>query len=694
MRTTKPFLRTTTALVLMASLALPAAAQSLSGMKQKEIMDGALAGTVDLGFDTSGMTRGQIRSRIVEVASQCATGEAADGVDCAVVAQIPQKLTQAKGEDAAAAKAATPSEAPAADRAEAPDAAPADAPAAQAEASEPAQPAAEQAADQAEPSEKATKKQKQADAKAEKKAAKKEQQAEAKAKKAEKAGQQAAADTPSEDDLAKALAAQEAADQSAKAADSSEPVAGPETTAQDADPAPKTTAEAPAETPDTTAEAPSAAPETTADAQTDAPAKADSEAVATTDAQTGETRTETPGQTAETEAAPLDEADREAAAAGPEDVTAQQQADAVARIAERLGLGAAAAAAAGNGEQADAEVVEEEVTAEDVRSSDEDFDTRIGENAGETKKKNQKKASKDDDDRGLTDAQKTALVGLGALALTQFLGNDAKVVENSGDRVVVEEGGQYRVLRNDDVLLRRPGSDVTTYRYDDGSTRSVVEYDDGNVVETVKAADGRVLRRTRTLPDGQSIVLFDDTQAETEVVVNDLPQTTETPRRMNFQEVDETELAAALAAESSASVDRTFSLNQIRNIDAVRHLVPEVSVDSINFETGSAAIRPEEARALAALGNAMKQVIAERPGEVFLIEGHTDAVGSWTYNLALSDRRAESVALALTEYFDVPPENMVLQGYGEGDLAVQSDAAERENRRAAVRRITPLLQGS
>lgn len=691
MRTTKPFLKTTTALVLMASLALPAAAQSLSGMKQKEIMDGALAGTVDLGFDTSGMTRGQIRSRIVEVASQCATGEAGDGVDCAIVAQIPQKLTQAKGEDTAAAKAATPSEAPAADSAEAPDAAPADAPAAQAEASEPAQPAAEQAADQAEPSEKATKKQKQADAKAEKKAAKKEQQAEAKAKKAENAAE----DTPSEDDLAKALAAQEAADQSAGAADNSEPVAGPETTAQDADPAPETTAEAPAETPKTTAEAPTEAPEATADAQTDAPAKADSEAVTTTDAQTGETRTETPEQTAETEAAPLDEADREAAAAGPEEVTDQQQADAVARIAERLGLGAAAAAAAGNGEEADAEVVEEEVTAEDVRSSDEDFDTRIGENAGETKKKNEKMASKDDDvDRGLTDAQKTALVGLGALALTQFLGNDAKVVENSGDRVVVEEGGQYRVLRNDDVLLRRPGSDVTTYRYDDGSTRSVVEYDDGNVVETVKAADGRVLRRTRTLPDGQSIVLFDDTKAETEVVVNELPQTTETPRRMNFQEVDEAELAAALAAESGTAVDRTFSLNQIRNIDAVRHLVPEVSVDSINFETGSAAIRPEEARALAALGNAMKQVIAESPGEVFLIEGHTDAVGSWTYNLALSDRRAESVALALTEYFDVPPENMVLQGYGEGDLAVQSDAAERENRRAAVRRITPLLQGS
>ena len=76
------------------------------------------------------------------------------------------------------------------------------------------------------------------------------------------------------------------------------------------------------------------------------------------------------------------------------------------------------------------------------------------------------------------------------------------------------------------------------------------------------------------------------------------------------------------------------------------------------------------------------------------MEGHTDAVGSAAFNLALSDRRAESVALALTEYFGVPPESMVAQGYGESNLRVQTDAAARENRRASVRRITPLLQAS
>jgi outer membrane protein OmpA-like peptidoglycan-associated protein len=75
-----------------------------------------------------------------------------------------------------------------------------------------------------------------------------------------------------------------------------------------------------------------------------------------------------------------------------------------------------------------------------------------------------------------------------------------------------------------------------------------------------------------------------------------------------------------------------------------------------------------------------------------MIEGYTDAIGSNAANLALSDRRAESVALALTEYFDVPPENLVVQGYGEEFLKIPTLGDERANRRASVRRITDLLR--
>ena len=76
-----------------------------------------------------------------------------------------------------------------------------------------------------------------------------------------------------------------------------------------------------------------------------------------------------------------------------------------------------------------------------------------------------------------------------------------------------------------------------------------------------------------------------------------------------------------------------------------------------------------------------------------MVEGYTDAVGSDEDNLSLSDRRAESVAVALTEQFNVPPENLVTQGYGKQFLKIETPAPEEANRRVAVRRITPLIDG-
>ena len=377
--------------------------------------------------------------------------------------------------------------------------------------------------------------------------------------------------------------------------------------------------------------------------------------------------------------------------ATPMDSEAQAavQAEADANVTESM------AASAESGSESEAEVIEETVTEETARSSSEEFETDLRDAINRNTETLNARGSDDDDDddEGLSNFEKAALLGLGAVAVGSLLRNNETVAANTGDRIVVERDGQYRIIKNDDALLRQPGSDVRTYRYDDGSTRTVVTRADGIEVETVRAADGRVLRRTRLLEDGTRVVLFDDTRQVEQVNVNELPQVTDR-RSIGFAEVNEDDLAATLAAAQAADVNRTFSLSQIRNIDAVRQLVPEINVDTVNFETGSAVIQPQEAEELAALGNAMRRIISENPSEVFLIEGHTDATGAGSYNLALSDRRAESVALALSEYFDVPPENMVVQGYGETDLLVETLESERANRRAAVRRITPLLDSA
>jgi outer membrane protein OmpA-like peptidoglycan-associated protein len=146
-----------------------------------------------------------------------------------------------------------------------------------------------------------------------------------------------------------------------------------------------------------------------------------------------------------------------------------------------------------------------------------------------------------------------------------------------------------------------------------------------------------------------------------------------------------------MAAIAAREASRGFSLRQIREIRDVRALAPVIDVEPITFATGSSAIDVVEAEKLADLGQLLTRMIAARPNELFLIEGHTDAVGSAASNLTLSDRRAESVALALTEYFGVPPENLVVQGYGESDLLVPTDGNEPRNRRVAVRLVTPLL---
>jgi outer membrane protein OmpA-like peptidoglycan-associated protein len=91
------------------------------------------------------------------------------------------------------------------------------------------------------------------------------------------------------------------------------------------------------------------------------------------------------------------------------------------------------------------------------------------------------------------------------------------------------------------------------------------------------------------------------------------------------------------------------------------------------------------------MARAILRVLRDNPDAVFLIEGHTDAVGSEEDNLSLSDRRAQAVAEILTETFEVPPENLVTQGYGEQFLKVDTQGPEPRNRRVTIRNITRLM---
>jgi OOP family OmpA-OmpF porin len=110
---------------------------------------------------------------------------------------------------------------------------------------------------------------------------------------------------------------------------------------------------------------------------------------------------------------------------------------------------------------------------------------------------------------------------------------------------------------------------------------------------------------------------------------------------------------------------------------------PAISLN-VEFATGSADIGPAARRTLDALGHALasKDLAQYR----FRIEGHTDTVGSPDVNKALSQRRADAVAVYLVQRYGIAPERLQSVGMGEEGLAVPTppQTPNARNRRVNV----------
>jgi len=159
-------------------------------------------------------------------------------------------------------------------------------------------------------------------------------------------------------------------------------------------------------------------------------------------------------------------------------------------------------------------------------------------------------------------------------------------------------------------------------------------------------------------------------------------------------EIDDEELMRQLTAAPTRDVDRRYTAEELEDHTEWRAAAPGIEVDTIQFAFNAYEIGPEEVDELERLGTAIEQILAVHPNEVFVVEGHTDAVGSAAYNQDLSEKRAASVRGALLDYFVIEPENLIPIGYGERYLRIPTEDAERENRRVTLRRATPYLEGA
>jgi outer membrane protein OmpA-like peptidoglycan-associated protein len=162
---------------------------------------------------------------------------------------------------------------------------------------------------------------------------------------------------------------------------------------------------------------------------------------------------------------------------------------------------------------------------------------------------------------------------------------------------------------------------------------------------------------------------------------------------VDADQADEDLIYETIIAPPIGPIPRRYTLDEVRYSPDLRAQMRSVDIDTVTFETASWDVAPGQAQRLSVIAESIRKALQSSPNEVFLVEGHTDAVGPDIDNLSLSDRRAQSVAEILTKEFGVPPENLTTQGYGEQYLKVATQEAERQNRRVTLRRITPLLAG-
>ena len=288
----------------------------------------------------------------------------------------------------------------------------------------------------------------------------------------------------------------------------------------------------------------------------------------------------------------------------------------------------------------------------------------------------------------------------------EFRAQRRERVEDGGRRTVIEEPGRLIVRDGDRTFIRHDETerfrmidrDARFDRRPSGETFMYMRRPGNAEIITVLDADGRLLRRVRRFPDGREIVIIDNSRYDPRVgfYLDVPPPRLVLPPRQYVVETDwagPSDIYAALSAAPIEAVERPYSLDEIRFNYNLRARLRSVDIDTITFEFGSWEVTPDQAPRLEPIAAAIQNVIQQNPNEVFLIEGHTDAVGSDVDNLSLSDRRAEAVAVILTQNFQIPPENLTTQGYGKQFLKVPTQDAERRNRRVTIRRITALLAG-
>lgn len=264
-------------------------------------------------------------------------------------------------------------------------------------------------------------------------------------------------------------------------------------------------------------------------------------------------------------------------------------------------------------------------------------------------------------------------------------------------RVITRERGQTFLRHDENARFQRFGAPILQERRG-GEIWTTWARPGGGQLVSITDLDGRLLRRIRRPAGGGEHVIVDNgwrrpRRGIRPVVVILPPIEMLNPGELTILN-DGREAETFISTWSLGPVvplDQVYELDQVRFSRTLRSRMRAVELGGVSFNAGSWALDQTDHDALSLVASAIESVLGSSPNEIFLIEGHTGRGGNEIDNLSLSDRRAEAVAEALT-LMGVPPENLVVQGYG--DTVPRDDGRSRSARdddRILIRRITPLL---
>lgn len=150
---------------------------------------------------------------------------------------------------------------------------------------------------------------------------------------------------------------------------------------------------------------------------------------------------------------------------------------------------------------------------------------------------------------------------------------------------------------------------------------------------------------------------------------------TEDPARVN------PEPAPAPANAARPQPNRYAARNAETRSDAMHVQASALSLP-VKFAFDSATILAQARPQLDAIAAGIRML----PGEQsVMIEGHTDAVGPDSYNLQLSERRAEAVKQYLISVHGIDASRLKTRGFGENQPLNERDPNSAENRRVQFR---------